>query len=236
MFETLLVRGGQVHALPEHLARLEHSVRALYGLPLTAPELDPILTRLEAAAAAGEPLRARIDATPRSGRLALSLTTSPAPAGAAVTLAPLVVPGGLGAHKWQDRGLVDAAGTATGRVPLILDDTGEVLEAAWANVWLVHGDELVTPPADGRLLPGVTRGRLLQAAPQLGLRAVERPVTLGDLAAADGVLLTSSLRLAVAATLEPGSPRAPGGPSAPDEPPAATVSTLAARLRAALYG
>ena len=49
-----------------------------------------------------------------------------------------------------------------GATPLILDEDGAVLEAAWANVWAREGDRLVTPPADGRLLPGVARARLLR--------------------------------------------------------------------------
>lgn len=225
VFETLLVRGGRVHALQEHLARLERSVTELYGLPLAEPELGPILARLDVAAATGETMRARIDAAPRGGGVALTVVTSPVPGdarGVLVPLVPLVVPGGLGPHKWRDRRLVEAA--ADGRVPLIVDAGDAVLEAAWANVWMIQGDELITPPADGRLLPGVTRGRLLAAAPALGLRALERPVTLGELASADGILLTSSLRLAVAATLAP----------AADLEAAAPTAGLAARVRAAL--
>jgi para-aminobenzoate synthetase/4-amino-4-deoxychorismate lyase len=60
-------------------------------------------------------------------------------------------------HKWADRRAVDEATQRLGATPLILDEDGSVLEAAWANVWIREGDRLVTPPADGRLLPGVTR-------------------------------------------------------------------------------
>ena len=45
-----------------------------------------------------------------------------------------------------------------------------MLEAAWGNVWLLEGDRLITPPADGRILPGVTRALLLELAPSLGLQ------------------------------------------------------------------
>ena len=69
-----------------------------------------------------------------------------------------MLPGGLGPHKWVDRDLV--AGTE----PLIVDLSGEVLESGRGNVFIVEGDTLVTPPADGRILPGVTRDQVLRLA------------------------------------------------------------------------
>ncbi|HZE04957.1 MAG TPA: aminotransferase class IV [Solirubrobacteraceae bacterium] len=200
MFETLLLlRDGRVQALEGHLQRLEHSTRQLYGLPLPSgprAEITAQLTR--AAAESPRPQRARIDAVPHAGRLRLSLVISAVPAGRPVSLAPLVIPGGLGAHKWCDRRLVEPADAQ--RVPLIVDADGSVLEAAWANIFILEGDDLITPPLDGRLLPGVTRARLLALAPRLGLRVRETPIMLTDARAARTMLLTSSLRLAVPAS------------------------------------
>jgi para-aminobenzoate synthetase/4-amino-4-deoxychorismate lyase len=98
-------------------------------------------------------------------------------------LRTLVLPGGLGAHKWVDRDLV--AGTE----PLIVDLSGEVLETGSGNLFIVEGDTLVTPPADGRILPGVTRAELMRTADV----SVE-PIDLARLAAADEVFVTSSIR------------------------------------------
>jgi len=70
---------------------------------------------------------------------------------------------------------------------------------AWANVWIESADgALLTPPADGRILPGITRARLL-AAPHL--RAREARLTLRDLDRARAIFLTSSIRLATPAGL-----------------------------------
>jgi len=66
-----------------------------------------------------------------------------------------------------------------------------VLEADWANVWLVEGDAWVTPPSDGRLLPGIRRGALLETEPH----AREEPIDLARVAGADDVVLTSALRV-----------------------------------------
>ena len=66
----------------------------------------------------------------------------------------VVLPGGLGEHKWRDRLLIAELERQTGAVPLLVDFDGEVLEAGQANLWIAEDDTLVTPPLNGRLLPG----------------------------------------------------------------------------------
>jgi para-aminobenzoate synthetase/4-amino-4-deoxychorismate lyase len=124
-----------------------------------------------------------------------------------VSLASALLPGGLGAHKWRDRRLLAELERRTGAVPLLVDLDGEVLEAAWANVFMVEGATLTTPPLDGRLLAGTVRARLLALAPAIGLAAREEPLPLERLAAADELLLSSSIqgvRAAVPAGGQPG--------------------------------
>ena len=209
VFETLLLRDGRLHALGEHLSRLERSLRDLYGSPLPPATRAHLLGRLAAAAsrASGE-RRVRVDVVPGSGgELGVTIVVSDPPSRRGVVLEPVVVPGGLGPHKWRDRRLVDRP--AGQPVPLILDADDSVLEAAWANVWVLDGDALTTPPADGRVLPGVTRGRLLELAPALGLTAREAPLSLAQVRAAPILFLTSALRLAVPAGLGRRPPPSP---------------------------
>ena len=52
----------------------------------------------------------------------------------------------------------------------------------------------MTPPLDGRVLPGITRGRLIGLLAGVGVTVEERPVQVDDLAAADEVFLTNSVR------------------------------------------
>jgi para-aminobenzoate synthetase/4-amino-4-deoxychorismate lyase len=111
------------------------------------------------------------------------------PAPDPVVLAPAVLPGGLGAHKWRDRRLLDELAERLDAVPLILDLDGDVLEAAYANLFIVEGTHLVTPPLDGRQLPGTVRARVLALHP-----AREERLTLARIAAADELLLASSIR------------------------------------------
>jgi para-aminobenzoate synthetase/4-amino-4-deoxychorismate lyase len=184
IFETARAERGRALCLDAHLARLRASARKLYGVELEAPELPPLPR---------EPHRVRIVATP-DGALTASLGPMPAPG--RVELRPWTLPGGLGEHKWADRRLVDAATRQLGATPLIVDTDGTVLEAAWGSVWALEGERLVTPPTDGRLLPGITRARLLRLAPA----CAEEPLTLERLGAADAVLVTSALRMAVSAS------------------------------------
>jgi len=215
VFETILIRDGVPVDLRAHLARLARSVEALYGAGLPEDLSEDVL-----AAAAGAPLqRVRIvAAASEDGRpIEIEIGAEPLeaePAADPVVLAPAVLPGGLGAHKWRDRRLVDEVAGRLDAVPLILDLDGDVLEAAYANVFIVDGTHLVTPPLDGRQLPGTVRARVLALHP-----AREERLTLDRIAAADELLLASSIR-----GIHPG--RLVDG----DEP----RFQLGARLRAAL--
>ena len=163
-----------------HLDRLAASVSQLYGLTLPDRLADTV--RRQASELSGAH-RLRVDATPSEGRLSVSVTTTVLGARPrAFTCVPVTIAGGHGPHKWRDR----TALTGGADVPLLVDEDGSVLEAAWANVWLLEGRRLSTPPADGRLLAGVTRARLFELAPSLGLEAAERRISLAEARAARG--------------------------------------------------
>ena len=57
-----------------------------------------------------------------------------------------------------------------------------VEEMGGMNLFFVRGGDtgnpwIATPPLTGTLLPGITRDSLLKLAPQLGVKAVEEPIT-----------------------------------------------------------
>jgi para-aminobenzoate synthetase/4-amino-4-deoxychorismate lyase len=188
VFETVLVERGRPVGLERHLTRLEASLDVLYGA--TLPSTLAAGAQAAAAQTADAPrARMRVLADPAG---TVRITVSPAgPIRCdAALLVPFALPGGLGAHKWRDRRLVDALSVAAGgAVPLILDTDGSVLEAAYANVWIVEGEDLITSLADGRILPGTARAALLAADPF----AREEAFDLARLARADAVFLTSSI-------------------------------------------
>jgi len=195
VFETLLVIAGRPIEPAAHLERLRASVRALF-------DREPPAEARESAReeAAGWPLaRLRLTVAPRAGRLACEAAAEPVdrellfPDRAnGVALRSMVVRGGLGGHKWVDRSPLLAG--ANGAVPLLTEAGGEALEAGWANVFAAHGGALFTPPADGRILPGVTRAAAIAIARGLGVDVEERRLERRDLLAADEVFLTGSIR------------------------------------------
>ena len=65
---------------------------------------------------------------------------------------------------------------------LMLTLAGELSEATSANLFLVRGRELLTPPLSAAILAGTTRTWLLEHAPTLGLAPRELTMDLEDLA------------------------------------------------------
>jgi para-aminobenzoate synthetase/4-amino-4-deoxychorismate lyase len=194
VFTSLLVTAGETCGLAAHLARLESSVRTLYGkdLPVALPgELARCL--------AGRPTgRLRITVRPVGGPLQAVVEVVPlTPAPSAVTLRPVTVPGGLGEHKWRDRRLL-ARLTEREQLPpaahlLLTDETGELLETDRACLFAVVGGVLLTPPADGRILPGTTRAAVLRAAQRYGLEISQKPLTFGELTGATEVFTANAV-------------------------------------------
>ena len=190
VFETFLVTDGRPIELAAHLDRLDRSLRTLYGAGTPAGAEEAVHDSARGLALA----RLRLDVVPTSGTLTTSVRVAAVEPEivfpeAGVRVTPLTVPGGWGAHKWVDRGVFEQV-AGNGSLPLLVDhDLATVLEASRANVFIVEGGRLVTPPADGRILPGVTRARLL------ALRDVrEEIVSLDRLAGADEAFLSGSVR------------------------------------------
>jgi para-aminobenzoate synthetase/4-amino-4-deoxychorismate lyase len=198
VFETLLVIDGHPIELDAHLVRLEASLEALFpNLPL--PRLDvPGVTGPYASSTPGTSASAlRIAIGPGAGgELEMTIERRHAPAAGVVSLRGLRVPGGLGAHKWVDRSLLDVAQAAlpADSLPLLVDEEGSVLEASRANVFAVREGRLITPPTDGRILPGVTRMRVLEIAAAMGIETNETVLATDDLLSADEVFLSGSVR------------------------------------------
>jgi para-aminobenzoate synthetase / 4-amino-4-deoxychorismate lyase len=195
VFTSLLVRDGVPAGLAEHLSRLEGSARELYGKELPA-RLHDDLARCLAARPAG---RLRITVRPLGGPLHVTVECIPLDDGPGVAdLLPVVVPGGMGGHKWADRRLLTryeaAAGARPGSQLLIEDADGSVLETDRANVFAVIDGVLRTPATDGRLLPGVTRAAILRLAAAAGVPAHIGPLRSADLEHATEMFVTNSVR------------------------------------------
>jgi len=116
--------------------------------------------------------------------------------GARAVLLPFGLDGFLSEHKTIDYlpGVVGKAIAARHRAfeGLYVTPTGHVTEGTTTNVFALRGSRLLTPPVRA-LLPGVTRGHVIELAGRAGVRVAERPLKTGDLAGADEAFLTSAL-------------------------------------------
>jgi para-aminobenzoate synthetase/4-amino-4-deoxychorismate lyase len=187
-FETMGAHAGSLPLWPEHLERLS-AAASRCGLSFSAS------TSLRRAA---EELLARNGHQGGVLRLVLLadggvvrpvLTTRPRGVLPFVRLLPTVVPRPVDAppadlkafpRTYYDAVLQQArAGGADDGIVIAAD--GAVLETSLGNLWLNIDGVWVTPPLDGRVLPGIARAKLLAAARRSGLDVVERICDLGDL-------------------------------------------------------
>lgn len=215
-FETMGAAEGVVALWDRHLARLRAAAARL-GLPF-APAPEP---ELRAAATelllqnghADEVLRLQL--VPASGGPphTVMTTRSRGPLRRELRLLPTVVAPSAGEPpadlKANPRRRYDAVlqqaqdGGADDGIVVAAD--GGVLETAVGNLWLRLRGGWVTPPADGRLLPGIARAVLLERAAAAGVPIAQRPCDLGDLHAAEALAVTNAVHGPRAAALAGGA-------------------------------
>jgi branched-chain amino acid aminotransferase len=95
---------------------------------------------------------------------------------------------------------------------LFLTLDGHVSEATAANLFVIAGTMLATPPLTAAILAGTTRTWLLAHAEQLGLVAAEVDLLPAELLAADEAFLTGSVAGIVPLTALDGRPIGSGRP------------------------
>ena len=215
LFETMRADDGRLAFADRHLARLAAGCHALlWPVPWSDPaELATIAAALLArnGLTAG-PARVRLAVSGGSGPLA-DLTAgadravwlsaaplAPAPAALAVTLSPWPrnergALAGLKCACYAENLLaLDHARRAGCDEALFFNTSGLLCEAATANVFLIRDGELLTPDLASGCLPGITRGVILEISTHLAIPCREIALTADDLASADGMFLTSTLR------------------------------------------
>jgi len=97
--------------------------------------------------------------------------------------ATILLPAVLAKQKAVDAGAQEA---------LWVDSEGVAREGASSNIFAVRGDELWTHPADGRILNGITRQKVLALAARLGLGTQEVRWRLDQLSEVTEVFLAST--------------------------------------------
>lgn len=77
---------------------------------------------------------------------------------------------------------------------LLLNEHGRIAECTSANIFVVEGGAVLTPPLVSGCLPGVTREILLAIGPRAGIPIVERELTTASLDRAEEVFISSTTR------------------------------------------
>lgn len=246
VFETLRAHGTATLALDAHLARLAEGARRL-RIPVDLPEVRRVLGDRLAERRAFPDVVVRItltagpvdgDAWPAipTGRPTLAITLHPAPALPLPPVAAACVtaqrwPADIKTTSYVASILATEEARAAGADVAVLVDGDELLETAEGNLLALVDGVLVTPPADGRLLPGVLRGLILEEASRAGFEVREAPLRRDGVRRADVLLVTSAVaEVRTIHTLDDARIAGSGHRSEPLHPLVATLRTrLAAR-------
>lgn len=90
----------------------------------------------------------------------------------------------LARMEWQDSDIFDG---------VLLDQQGFVIEGTMSNILLRFGFRLLTPDLRRCGVAGVTRDRILQLAPSLGMQAGVSDISLDQMMQADEIIVCNSL-------------------------------------------
>lgn len=214
VFETLHLRPSGPWLLDEHLARLARSAELLELPALPPPDLSPFagqtgamrivrtrnLQHVSVSEIPASVLRERRDGI-RVLSADLGVAAGRRPPWSLSAAKSLSYASNFAARRWAARQQADDV--------IWLSIEEYVLEGPTASVVWLAGDELGTVPwEEAGILPGITAAHLLSLAPTAGLCPVQRMITLPELAAADAIWLSSSLRGLGEVIMLDGAPRA----------------------------
>jgi branched-chain amino acid aminotransferase len=210
LFETIRHQGGRTWHLDRHLARLRQGA-AFLGFPLPwadAAIAAGIAALIEADGLGDAALRLTLSRGPGQRGILPPAEPRPTLLLTAAKLAPPMPPAraiiatvtrrneASPLSRFKTLNYLDnivARGEALRRGAddaILLNTQGRVAEASVANVFVLQGGVLQTPPVADGALPGIMRGLLIERC-----GAVEAPLLPADLAAADAVFLSNSLGL-----------------------------------------
>ena len=213
LFETIAILGGRPRLLERHLARLGAGCARLGIAPPPLPALGAELSHAAATAGAGLvklivtrgdgghgyapsagaphrhvlalPARLRPESWAAQGVAARLCTTRLAEQPLLAGLKHLNrLEQVLARAEWTDPAIAEG---------LMLDVQGRLVCGTMTNVFIVLGEELVTPALGRAGVAGVMRAALIEAFRTAGTRVIERDVDPSELAAARELFLTNAL-------------------------------------------
>jgi len=217
LFETMRSYNGHVFCLDRHIARLTNSAGVL-GIrealerekletgvlrTLKANGLDDARIRLTVTAGEGS----RSIGMPVSGKLTIIITVEelvlPSPEIYSKGLRTSIV--GirrnsrspmchLKALGYLENLLAHAEAVDNGSdEAILLNGDGHVADCSASNLFVVEAGKIVTPPIEAGVLPGITRGVVIDSASSLGIKVAQEAVSVERLLNAEEVFITNSV-------------------------------------------
>ncbi len=215
LFETMRSYAGRVFRLERHLDRLIDSARALGWTVM--PDADELRENVQQVLSATTGVDTRVRLTVTTGSLHVAATEVPE-----LTVVASAAPGQgypdelytagvtVAISKYRQHASEPTAGHKTtsyfSRLAALRQaHAAGAFESLWftvdtrlaegsiSSVFLVQNEQLLTPPLETPVLPGITRATVLELAQLEGIAVQERPITLDELLAADEVFLTNSM-------------------------------------------
>ncbi len=232
VYELIPVYRRQPFRLPQHLARLQHS---LDGIRLANPHTDAEWTSIVGEIIARQPFDnqgvyfqvtrgvAKRDHTfPKDVPATVFMMSNPLATPSAEQIERGVAVVTAEDNRWQrcDLKTISLVGNVLMRqlaadadaVETVMFRDGRLTEASASNVLVVIGGTIVAPPKDRLILPGITYGATYDFAQEAGIPFEIRPVGKAEALAADEMWLTSSTKEVLAVTTLDGKPFAGGKP------------------------
>ena len=236
LFETMRAYRGQVFRLDSHLNRLSRAAEIL-GLPIRTLELkEAVMDTLRANRL--DDARIRITVSPGEGEMVPDPSTCSKPT--VLIMAGRYQPYPQEVYQKGFRAIVSSirrnsqsplsrlkstsylesmlareeARAAGVDEALFLNEKGLLAEASMSNIFVVTEGILRTPGEESGILPGITRGTILELAPQVGIAALEGDIEPDELLHAKEAFLTNSLMEVMPLTEVEGKPVGSGSPGA----------------------
>mgnify|MGYP000580864397 CR=1 FL=1 len=218
VYEVIRIYGGRPFTLDEHLQRLERSSE---GIRLPSPSNHAALKQASLAEQIGALVRR---SGVRDGMVYLQYTRGSSPRNHVFPtceptllfyvrrLPPVAEPGQAAGlrlisvpdERWKrcwvksiallPNVLAKNAAIDAGADEAVFVDDGIVSECSTSNLFAVIGGSVVTHPVGPRVLPGITRLLVLDAALRLGIHVEQRPLLEREALAAEELFLTSTTR------------------------------------------
>lgn len=215
LFETMRTYDGQVFRPQRHLDRLANSARTLGWT--VVPDPEDLADNVGQVVSATGTAEARVRLTVTTGTLHAAATDTPA-----LTIVATASPfekypddcyrqgvtvieshwlqgahDPIAGHKttsyFARLASLRAAHAQAAFEVLWCTPDGHVAEGAISNVFVVRDEQLLTPPVNTPVLPGIARATLLELAVELGIPVREQNLSPEDVRGADEVFLTNSI-------------------------------------------